>query len=297
VVRLAVLLAFAAFVLGTNSSGCPSGFFPLDYEKACQRAAEQLVPLKPYGGSLGDVGLKAAYMSGCYWHTVDGSVYFNDKVAIAPGSVDSFALQLCAGAPIPAPRYATHTAERITRQGLKACFLGLLVRCVRCLRVLLRVRTPASERACLYACVHLGLHTIHPSIHPSIHSSVHPPSRPSRSVHPSIHPIQRSILTHSFGPRFVASPFWTAGLRCVRAAKCECSSGGSGSLIGKRYSRDPLRASSVMLWPGPHGLAAWACADCRSHMLSSQSLCVQGTTFLLTEMSIVAPGVTRGSKK
>ncbi len=89
-------------MLGSNSWGCPSGFFPLDYEKACRRAAEQVVPNKPYGGSLSGKDLKAAYMSGCYWHTVDGSVYFNDKDASAPGSVESFALQLCAGAPIPA---------------------------------------------------------------------------------------------------------------------------------------------------------------------------------------------------
>ncbi len=89
-------------MLGSNSSGCPSGFFPLDYEKACRHAAEQVVPNKPYGGSLSGKDLKDAYMAGCYWHTVDGSVYFNDKPASARGSVDSFALQLCAGAPIPA---------------------------------------------------------------------------------------------------------------------------------------------------------------------------------------------------
>ncbi len=68
---------------------------------------------QPYGGSVSD-DLKTAYMSGCYWHTVNGSVYFNDKAASAPGSVDSFALQLCAGAPIPAPWYAADAAERGT---------------------------------------------------------------------------------------------------------------------------------------------------------------------------------------
>ncbi len=100
-------------MLGSDSSACPSGFFPLDYEKACRRAAEQVVPMKLYGGSLSGNDLKAAYMSGCYWHTIDGRVYFNDKassapdsVDSAPDSVDSFALQLCAGAPIPARRYA-----------------------------------------------------------------------------------------------------------------------------------------------------------------------------------------------
>jgi hypothetical protein len=106
VVRSAEILclrARAAFVLGSNSSVCPSGFFPLDYEKACRRAA--VIANKPYRGSLSDA-LKPAYMAGCYWHTVDGSIYFNAKVAGAPGSVDPFALQLCAGASIPAPKYA-----------------------------------------------------------------------------------------------------------------------------------------------------------------------------------------------
>ncbi len=98
-------------MLGSNSSACPSGFFPLDYEKACQFAAERLVPKKPYGGSLSSDDLKAAYMSGCYWHTVDGSVYFNDEAAGVARRVDSFALQLCAGAPSPAPRYAADAAE------------------------------------------------------------------------------------------------------------------------------------------------------------------------------------------
>ena len=84
-------------MLGSNSSGCPSGFFPLDYEKACRHAAEQVVPNKPYGGSL-VVSPKAAYMSGCYWHTVDGSVYFffrDPKHAIV--TVNSFVRQMCAG--------------------------------------------------------------------------------------------------------------------------------------------------------------------------------------------------------
>ena len=107
-------------MLGSNSSACPSGFFPLDYEKACQRAAELLVPTKLYGGRLsGD--LEAAYMSGCYWHTVDGSVYFNDKPASDARRVNSFALQLCAGAPSPAPRYAADAAERAPDRGHKGC--------------------------------------------------------------------------------------------------------------------------------------------------------------------------------
>ncbi len=111
-------------MLGSNSSACPSGFFPLDYEKACKRAAEQLVPMKLYGGSLSD-DLKAAYMSGCYWHTVDGSVYFNDQAAGVGRRVDSFALQLCAGAPSPAPRYAADAAERAPDRVHKGCVLDV----------------------------------------------------------------------------------------------------------------------------------------------------------------------------
>ncbi len=105
-------------MLGSNSSACPPGFFPLDYEKACRRAA--VIANKPYRGSLSGDDLKAAYMAGCYWHTVDGSVNFNDKPASAPGSVDPFALQLCAGAPIPARLYTPHEAERGARRSV-AC--------------------------------------------------------------------------------------------------------------------------------------------------------------------------------
>jgi hypothetical protein len=138
----------AAFVLGSNSSACPSGFPPLDYEKACRHAAEQVVPNKPYGGSLSGDDLKAAYMTGCYWHTIDGRVYFNDKTASAPDRVDSFALQLCAGAPIPARRYAPHTAERGARRS---------VACRPLLRANLRVHgcAHANTPACLCACVRL----------------------------------------------------------------------------------------------------------------------------------------------
>jgi hypothetical protein len=164
-------------VLGSNSSACPSGFFPLDYEKACRRAAEQAVPNKPYGGSLSGDDLKAAYMAGCYWHTVDGSVYFNDKPASAPGSVDSFALQLCAGAPIPARRYAPHASECGARQSFKGCALGLRVRCVPCMLALLRVRLLASERAYMHA----SRPAYDPSIHP-IHSPIDALTQPSTSV-------------------------------------------------------------------------------------------------------------------
>ncbi len=114
-------------MLGSNSSGCPVGFFPLDYEKGCQRAA--VIADKPYGGSLSN-DLKAAYMSGCYWHTVNGNVYFNDKPASAPDRVDAFALQLCAGAPIPV--YSACVRAKPDR-GLKGCVLGLRVRCLPCL--------------------------------------------------------------------------------------------------------------------------------------------------------------------
>ncbi len=133
-------------MLGSNSSACPPGFFPLDYEKACRRAA--VIADKPYGGSLSGDDLKAAYMAGCYWHTVDGNVYFNDKPASAPGSVDPFALQLCAGAPIPARRYAPHAAERGARRR---------VACGPLLRANLRVHGCAHPNtpACLCACVRL----------------------------------------------------------------------------------------------------------------------------------------------
>jgi hypothetical protein len=151
-------------VLGSNSSACPSGFFPLDYEKACRRAAEQFVPNKPYGGSLSGDDLKAAYMSGCYWHTVDGSIYFNDKPASAPGRVDSFALQLCAGAPIPARRYAPHAADCGARQGFKGC---VRLACAMCAvpPALLRARLRASVRAYMHACISACKRSIHAPIH------------------------------------------------------------------------------------------------------------------------------------
>ena len=176
-------------MLGSNSSSCPLGFFPLDYEKACRRAAEQVVPNKPYGGSLSGVDLKAAYMAGCYWHTVDGSVYFNAEVASAAASVDSFALQLCAGAPIPpAPWYAAHAAEHDTQQGLigrRAAFSAgvcdvrhacaavcmpdiawmpaYLPKCVR-----------ASERVCVYGCIAACVRSSHPPARPFIHRVIYP---------------------------------------------------------------------------------------------------------------------------
>ena len=84
-----------------------------------------------YGGSLSLEGSKG-YPAGCFWHTVDGSVYFNAKGA--SGTVNSFALQLCAGAPIPAPRYAADAAEH----GAKGYCLDVRVRrmpCLPCLRV------------------------------------------------------------------------------------------------------------------------------------------------------------------
>jgi hypothetical protein len=129
-------------VLGSNTSACPSGFFPLDYEKACQRAA--VIANKPYGGSLSGKGLKDAYMAGCYWHTIDGSVYFNDKPASAPDRVDPFALQLCAGAPIPARRYAPHAAERGARRSV-ACHAA---RCCGQTSECMVVRMPTHQRAC-----------------------------------------------------------------------------------------------------------------------------------------------------
>jgi hypothetical protein len=164
-------------VLGSNSSACPSGFFPLDYEKACQHAAEQLVPKKLYGGSVSD-DLKAAYMSGCYWHTVDGSVYFNDKPASVARRVDSFALQLCAGAPSPAPRYAADAAERAPDRAHKGCVLDLGVRKV-CDAPCPAECMPISERASRHACMHLCLHTIR-----ILPTTTHPPTY--RCFHPAV---------------------------------------------------------------------------------------------------------------
>ncbi len=105
----------AAFALGPNSNGCPPAFLRLDYDKACERAA--VIANQIYGGSLSpeQKGLMAAYPAGCYWHTVDGRIYFNAKVS--SGTVNSFALQMCAGALIPALRYPTHATKRGVRLG------------------------------------------------------------------------------------------------------------------------------------------------------------------------------------
>jgi hypothetical protein len=101
------VVALAAFALAPTGGACPLNFFRLDYEMAempCSSAA--VVASKTYVGSVSLEG----YPAGCYWHTVNGSVYFfgnNRKGAIA--TANSFALQMCAGAPIPAHRCAaTH---------------------------------------------------------------------------------------------------------------------------------------------------------------------------------------------
>ena len=120
-------------MLGSNGSVCPPTFFPLDYDAACMSAAS--LANTTYGGSLSLEG----YPAGCFWHTIDGSVYFNAKGA--SGTVNSFALQLCAGVPIPALRYAVDAAEHGSRQGPKSYCLDVRVRSVPCL-------------PCLRVCVH-----------------------------------------------------------------------------------------------------------------------------------------------
>ncbi len=91
---------FAAFVLGPSSSKCPPNFFPLDTESACNLTAR--LANRTYGGSLvsPDGRSHSAYPARCFWHTVDGGIYFNGEGTSV--TVNSFALQLCAGAPIPA---------------------------------------------------------------------------------------------------------------------------------------------------------------------------------------------------
>ena len=159
-------------MLSSNSSVCPPTFFPLDYDAACMSAAS--LANKTYGGSLS----LEAYPAGCFWHTVDGSVYFNAKGA--SGTVNSFALQLCAGAPIPAPPYAADAAEHGARQGpqglLSRLVLPALLRaCITCVSACMHARLRASLRVCLYA-LRVCVRTILP---PAPHSSIHPFIGPS----------------------------------------------------------------------------------------------------------------------
>ena len=114
------VVALAAFGLGSTGGVCPPPSFRLDYEKACERAA--VVASKNYVPSLTSEGYPG-YPAGCYWHTVDGSVYFNAKGAIA--TVNPFARQICAGAPIPALQNAPHATVRGIRQGPQGCVLDV----------------------------------------------------------------------------------------------------------------------------------------------------------------------------
>ncbi len=85
-------VALAAFALAPTGGVCPLPYLPLDYEMAemaCSSAA--VVANKTYVGSLSLRG----YPAGCYWNTVDGSVYFfigdaTDAVA------NPFVRQMCA---------------------------------------------------------------------------------------------------------------------------------------------------------------------------------------------------------
>ena len=113
-------VVLAAFALGSTGGVCPPPSFRLDYEKACKRAA--VVASKTYVPSLTSEDYPG-YPAGCYWHTVDGNVYFNAKGAVA--TVNPFARQICAGAPIPALQNATHATERGIRQGPQGCVLDV----------------------------------------------------------------------------------------------------------------------------------------------------------------------------
>ncbi len=89
------LVVLAAFALDSTEGVCPPNFVRLDFEMAemaCSSAA--VVANKTYGGSLSLKG----YPAGCYWHTVNGSVYFFIKDATdAVAKVNSFVRQMCAG--------------------------------------------------------------------------------------------------------------------------------------------------------------------------------------------------------
>jgi hypothetical protein len=287
-------------VLGSNSSACPSGFFPLDYEKACQHAAEQLVPKKPYRGSLSD-DLKAAYMSGCYWHTVDGSVYFNDKPASDASRVDSFALQLCAGAPSPAPRYAPHAAELAPDRAHKGCVHDVCGEV--CDAPCAAVCMPVSERASLHACVHLGLQTIHIHLpHPFIHRCIHPAVHLGLSVLPSFDPEIRPPTLRSALPFLACIPPGCDGcaLRNASAAPAAASAAAANPVANGNL---PTPHFLTLSRNGP-GHKGWqrGLVQSSSHMLPTPNLCAQGIIFLRAETSISAPltiltCATRGSKR
>ncbi len=139
------VVVLAAFALGSTGGECLPLFVRLDYEKGCERAA--IVANKTYVPSL-TTEEYPGYPAGCYWHAVDGSVYFNAKGAIA--TVNPFARQICAGASIPALQNAPHATEHGIRHGLHGI----------CSRRFLREMCHAFSSACLPASEHLCLQTI-----------------------------------------------------------------------------------------------------------------------------------------
>ena len=119
------LVVLAAFGLGSTGGVCSLPFLRLDYEKACERAA--IVASKTYVLSPSSEDYPG-YPAGCYWHTIDGGVYYfirDKKDTVAKNN--SFVRPMCAGAPIPDPQYATPATERGIRQGPPGCFLDVCV--------------------------------------------------------------------------------------------------------------------------------------------------------------------------
>jgi hypothetical protein len=201
------LIALAAFVLAPTGGGCSLPFLRLDYETACEHAA--VVANKTYVGSVSLEG----YPAGCYWHTVNAGVYFNGKGAIA--TANSFALQMCAGAPIPAHRYATHATERGIRQEPPEGPRGSRSRhaYVKCV---MHARPPACPRASVPVCIKLCLHAF---------------------------PLP-------FGPRFLASP----GSRPVAMCTCcemRVQLRRQRPPCYQTVLPLPPCFYSVVLWPGP----------------------------------------------
>jgi hypothetical protein len=80
-----------SFALGNASATiCPTNTAKVPSTVTCQIVAA--VAGKPYGGGV----MASFYVSGCYWHTLFGSFYFNDDVS---GGGNYFAQPVCAGAP------------------------------------------------------------------------------------------------------------------------------------------------------------------------------------------------------
>jgi hypothetical protein len=132
------LVVLAAFALGSTGGVCSPPFVPLDYEKACKHAA--VVANKTYVGSLSLEG----YPAGCYWHAVNGSVYYfiqDPKHAIV--TVNSFVRQMCAGK----ADTCTSVFEDVTERSSAS---GVAFACVKCV---VHSHPPAHERACVPVCI------------------------------------------------------------------------------------------------------------------------------------------------